>query len=215
MGVNEICLKHGTDKSSELHNYAEKYEVYFSPLKDKELKIFEIGIQNGFSLKTWEEYFQNSKIYGIDIKNCSRMDTDRIKTFVCDQTDTNKLSGINNEHGPFDIIIDDGSHFSHHMRTSFDHLFPLLKPGGLYIVEDIHCCYWRNFNRGDTSFMDRMKELLDLINSNGKCGLAEIKNIHKDNFYQEKRLGEMNWWEENIEYLHTYKSIMFIKKRDK
>ena len=213
MKVNDLCLKYGTDKSSELHNYSEKYELYFSELKDRELNILEIGIQNGYSLKTWEEYFTKSKIIGIDIKNLSYLNTDRVKTIVCNQRDTVKLTDINNQEGPFDIIIDDGSHFSSDMKLSFDHLFPLLNSGGLYVVEDIHCCYWNNFSGGDTSFMDRMKELLDIINSHGKCGLAEIKNIDKDNFYNEKRLGEMNWWEENVEYLHMYKSIVFIKKR--
>ena len=61
--INDLCIKYGTDKSDNLHNYAEKYEKYFSAYKDKELKILEIGIFNGFSLKTWEEYFVKSKIY--------------------------------------------------------------------------------------------------------------------------------------------------------
>ena len=63
-----------------------------------------------------------------------------------------------------------------------------------------------------TEFMDRLKELLDIVNSNGKCGLAEIKNVTEDHFYQSKTLGEMTWWELNLSYIHLYKSIVFIKK---
>jgi len=210
--INELCLKFGTDKSSELHNYAEKYESYFTPLKDAKIKILEIGIQNGFSLKTWESFFEKAEIFGIDINDCSRFNTERIKTFICDQRNTSELEKISKEFGPFDIIIDDGSHVSSDMKITFDCLFPLLNHGGLYIVEDLHCCYWQNFSKGNTDFMDMLKNLLDLTNSNGKCGLAEIKNIDKDGFYQEKRLGEMNWWEKSIQYIHLYRSIVFIKK---
>lgn len=210
--LNDICIKYGTDKGSNLHNYAEKYERYFEEYKDKELKILEIGIFNGSSLKTWEEYFSKSKIYGIDIVNCSSMDTDRIKTFICDQNNINGLKEINDMYGPFDIIIDDGSHVSKDMKNTFDLLFPLLNNNGLYIVEDLHCCYWDDFSPNETEFMDRLKELLDITNSNGKCGLAEVKNIHQDHFYQTKVLGEMNWWELNVAFINLYKSIVFIGK---
>jgi hypothetical protein len=212
MDINEICLKYKTDKSSNFHNYSEKYEQYFSKLKNEKIKILEIGIQNGYSLKTWCEYFPNAEVYGVDIVNCSHLDNDRIKTFICNQTDLDMLNTINENYGPFDIIIDDGSHVSNHMVTTFNHLFPLLKPNGLYIVEDLHCCYWSNFS-SETKFMDRMKELLDVVNGNGKCGLAEIKNLDSDNYYQNKTRGEMDWWEMNIEFLHLYRSIVFIKKR--
>lgn len=213
MELNNLCLKFGTDKSNLLHNYSERYENYFSPIKKKELKILEIGVQNGYSLKTWEEYFENSLIYGIDLKDCSHINSDRIKTIVCNQTDLQKLESINSQYGPFDIIIDDGSHFSRDMKKTFDFLFPLLKENGLYVVEDLHCCYWDNFSPNDTEFMDRLKQLLDITNSNGKCGLAEIKNIESDSFYQQNKLGKLDWWESNIEYIHLYRSIVFIKKR--
>jgi len=212
MSINEICLKYKTDKSSNFHNYAEKYEQYFSKIKDEKLKILEIGIQNGYSLKTWEEYFPNSEVYGIDIVDCSHLDSNRIKTFICNQVDLDGLNTINENHGPFDIIIDDGSHVSGHMSTTFNYLFPLLKPNGLYVVEDLHCCYWPNFSV-ETDFMDRMKSLLDVVNGNGKCGLADIKNLETDNYYQNKTRGEMDWWEMNVEYIHLYRSIIFIKKR--
>ena len=212
MNIDELCLKYGTDKSSELHNYSSKYEKYFFPLKDKALRILEIGIQRGFSLRTWEEYFINSHIYGIDITNCSAMDTQRIKTFRCDQSNVVGLTNINNDYGPFDIIIDDGSHISSHMVTSFNHLFPLLSNGGLYVIEDLHCCYWPDFSGGNTQMMDRLKSLLDDINARGKCGLAERSNIEKDWVCKDQKFGALNWWEDNVEYIHQYRGITFIKK---
>lgn len=212
MTLDEFALKYDTDKSSKWHNYTEKYERYFLPLQNKHLKILEIGIQNGFSLKTWKEYFPHANIYGIDIEDCSHMNEERITTIQGSQNDVVFLVEVHANYGPFDIIIDDGSHVSNDMRISFDTLFPLLHQGGLYIAEDLHCCYWPNFSVGDTSFMDRMKELLDCINARGKCGLADIRNIQQDHFYKSKKLGAMNWWEKSIEYLHLYRSIVFIKK---
>ncbi len=212
MTLDEIALKYKTDKSSKVHNYTGKYEVYFSSIKNNNLKILEIGIQNGYSLKTWKEYFANSEIYGIDIKDCSKMDEDRIKTLKGSQDDLVFLKTVNDKYGPFDIIIDDGSHFNDHMKTSFDFFFPFLKNGGFYVVEDLNCCYRPDFRRDNTLFMNRLKELLDCVNSGGKCGIADISNIKEDNFYQRKELGELNWWEKSIDSIHLYRSIVFIKK---
>ena len=56
MTLDEIAIKYNTDKSSHFHNYCEKYNMYFSPKRNDELKILELGIQNGYSLKTWKEW---------------------------------------------------------------------------------------------------------------------------------------------------------------
>lgn len=212
MTLDDIALKYATDKSSTQHNYTEKYDRYFSPLRNEKLKVLEIGIQNGFSLKTWKEYFPNAEIFGIDIVDCSHMDEERVTTLKGSQNDLTFLKKINDQYGPFDIIIDDGSHNSADMRISFDFLFPLLKKDGLYVVEDIVCVYWPELSDGGTLFMDRLKELLDIVNGNGKCGLAEMKNIDVDHVYQGKKRGAMDWWEESVEYVHLYRSIAFIKK---
>ncbi len=212
MTLDEIAKKYDTDKSSLWHNYTEKYDRYFGPLRDKKIKVLEIGIQNGYSLKTWKDYFTQAEIFGIDIVDCSLMDEDRIKTLRGSQNDTRFLREVNNKYGPFDIIIDDGSHNSADMTISMDFLFPLLKSDGIYVVEDLHSVYWPELADGGTMFMDRLKSMLDLTNSNGKCGLAELKNIDKDITYQNKKIGELNWWEKTIEYIHLYRSIVFIKK---
>lgn len=214
MKLDEIALKYGTDKSSEVHNYTPRYENYFEPLRNQKLKILEIGIQNGYSLKMWKEYFANSEIYGLDIVDCSRFNEDRITTIKCDQTNVAKLDEINQNYGPFDIIIDDGSHVSHHMKTTFNHMFPLLKLGGIYVLEDLHCCYWSDFTNG-YSFMTRLSELLDITNAHGKCGNANVKNSLTDSHYLKNAdTKPLNAWEKTLEYVHLYRSIAFIKKFD-
>ena len=67
--LNEIATELGTDKASFGHNYVEKYEKYFSEYRDKDIKLFEIGIDKGYSVQLWKEYFTQAKIYAIDIKD--------------------------------------------------------------------------------------------------------------------------------------------------
>lgn len=212
MTLDEIAIKHNTDKSSRAHNYTEKYDFFFSPRREQKIKILEIGIQNGFSLKTWKEYFPQGTVYGIDVVDCRHLDESRLTTLQGSQNDLAFLQSIHDRYGPFDIIIDDGSHVSSDMRISFDLLFPLLKNGGIYVVEDLHCCYWPDFKERSYDFMDRLKQLLDRVNSRGKCGLADINNLSQDLFYQRRTLGEMDWWDQSIDAIHLYRSIVFIRK---
>lgn len=215
MTLDELAIKYKTDKSSKLHNYTEKYDRYFSPWREKNIKVLEIGIQDGYSLKTWKDYFPNAHIYGLDVVDCKHMDEDRLTTIRGSQNDLAALQRLNEQYGPFDIIIDDGSHVSSDMRISFDYLFPFLKPGGLYVVEDLHCCYWPSFRERTYDFMDRLKDLLDRVNSRGKCGLAEIDNLGQDSFYQAGSMGSMDWWDRSIEAIHLYRSIVFFEKSPK
>ena len=140
--IDEIALKYGTDKSSLAHYYTKYYQDNFTRYENKDIKLLEIGIQKGYSLLMWHEYFEKAKIYGIDTTLPNNLNKDRITMFQGRQEDENFIKTINAVHGPFDIIIDDGSHHNDHMRKSFDVLFPLLASGGCYIIEDLHCCYW-------------------------------------------------------------------------
>ena len=211
--LDEIALGYKTDKSSMGHNYTKLYSLYFEPIRQEKLRIFEIGVDKGYSIKTWKEYFPNAEITSIDILDLKHMEEERVHVLQGDQSDTVFLKKVNDMHGPFDIIIDDGSHHNNDMKNSFDFLFPLLKEGGLYIVEDLHACYWgASHNTGDPVFIDTLKKLVDDVNSGGKSGVADIKRDGDDGWYNQKRLPEMTWWEKNVEFVHLYRSIVFIKK---
>lgn len=214
--LDEIAISRGTDKSSLSHNYAKWYSYYFDEIRHEKLKILEIGIDKGFSLKSWKEYFENSEIVGIDIVDLRHFEEKRVHVVTGDQKDAEFLKTVNNTYGPFDIIIDDGSHHNDDMLASFECLFPLLKEGGFYIVEDLHACYWgKTHGTGEPVFIDKIKELVDCVNSSGKSGTANIQRDEEDGWYNQKRMPEMSWWEKNIEFLHLYRSIVFIKKYPK
>jgi hypothetical protein len=99
------------------------------------------------------------------------------------------------------------------VEASFKHLFPLLRPGGIYIVEDLHGCYWERSHRiNQPVFIDTIKKLIDDINSSGKFGVADIRKDIDDGWYIQKEMPEITWWEKNVEFLHLYRGIVFIKK---
>jgi hypothetical protein len=141
-GFNELTrLAEGTetDKGLRGHYYTELYDVFFLPLKNGAAKILEIGIASGDSLKMWMDYFPRATIYGIDIVPKTKLDSARIKTFVADQADRTQLeSFIGKFGGDFDIIIDDGGHLMNQQQISLGFLFKYVKPGGYYIIEDLH-----------------------------------------------------------------------------
>lgn len=211
--LDEIAFECGTDKSSETHDYARKYDSYFSNYRDKEIKLLEIGVQYGYSVKMWEEYFTKASIFAIDIEpNCKSFETDRAKIAIGSQNDSVFLAQVNENWGPFDIIIDDGSHHNESMTISFETLFPLLKPGGLYVVEDLLCCYWPWIqNNVEDNFNRILQKLIDHVHASGYTGVGSKKNNHKDPVFKQDG-HKMEWWDKNVEYLHVYRNIVFIKK---
>jgi len=147
--LQEIGVKHGTDKSFDDGghtyyglSYLDIYAKYFESIRYQPINFLEIGVLDGASLRTFQEYFPNGNIYGLDIDpRCKAFEGDRIKVMIGSQADTSVLEQVRAEIGSFDIIIDDGSHVVDHMITSFEHLFDAVTPGGYYIMEDVGCTY--------------------------------------------------------------------------
>jgi ubiquinone/menaquinone biosynthesis C-methylase UbiE len=211
--LDQIATELGTDKASFGHNYVEKYERHLSEYRDKNFKLLEIGIDKGYSIKMWKEFFPKADIHAIDIVDKTEYAEDRVNILVGSQNDVKFLEGINKDFGPFDVIIDDGSHINEDMTISFVNLFPVLKPGGLYIVEDLHACYWPWVQKNvDANFTNVIKQLLDHTNSSGKSGQAERKNDYNDTVVTQRLMGDMGWWDTQIESITLYRSIVFIKK---
>jgi hypothetical protein len=108
----------------------------------------EIGFANGASARMWEEYFPNARLYYIDIQQqcidiCNRLLLKRSSCHLVDQgKKEDLLNFITTIEGEFDIIIDDGGHTMQQQITSFKALFPFIKKGGFYIIEDLHTSYW-------------------------------------------------------------------------
>lgn len=181
--LDKISKFYGTDKSSEIHNYCEKYEKYFPFNRLEPLKILEIGVLNGNSLLTWKEYFPNSTIVGIDIMNKCLEYTNPLKNIwveIGSQNNSDFLKSIIDKWGPFDMILDDGSHMNDDIIFSFKHLINSVKTGGIYVVEDVCCSYWEDYGGGykkENSVVEYFKNIIDQVNFMGELQ-ENFWNVH-------------------------------------
>lgn len=140
--LTEIANKFLSDKGSvygSCHKFTEIYDEYFHKFIDKNVNILEIGIQDGSSLKMWNEFFNNPNIIGLDISDKSMFDNENVKTYIVDQSNEESINNFKqNINIEFDIIIDDGSHHMRDQQLTLGILFPYLKSGGIYVLEDLH-----------------------------------------------------------------------------
>ena len=174
--LNLLAALYGTDKYGE-HDYTPVYQELMRPWRGKRVRLLEIGVggyqgvMGGESLRMWESYFRRGRIYGIDLYDKSALSGGRVKVFQCSQVDAARLTALAQELGPFDFIIDDGSHMNAHQIGTFGILWPHLKDGGAYVVEDTQTSYWPSYGGGPLggpgyarSCMQWFKDLADSVN---------------------------------------------------
>lgn len=165
--LDELAIKHKSDKSSRFHNYAVKYDKILS----RELtSVLEIGVAQGQSLRMWTDYFPKATIHGADISKASESCvsySNRIRFHLLDQRDRAQLKNME-QFSPFDLIIDDGNHFWMEQILTFETLFPYVKSGGIYIVEDTTTSYWKEYKNHPVSPVEYFKKLVDDVHLNGR-----------------------------------------------
>jgi len=175
-GMDVLAALAGTDKYGQ-HFYTEVYEALARPRRREPVKLLEVGVGGyegwlgGESLLMWAAYFPKGRIYGIDLVDKTALSRDRIKVFQCSQVDRERLTALAREIGPFDFVIDDGSHMNAHQIETFRILWPFVKDGGIYVVEDVQTSYWPYYGGGalgspsyQGSCMSFFKGLSDSVN---------------------------------------------------
>lgn len=212
MTLDEIAIKHGTDKSSKGHNYCNFYELFFEPLRYDALNLLEIGVDKGASLLTWAEYFAYANIVGIDLRgDYEYLHTKRrIKTHILDQSSDADLAlfGIQHE-DEFTVIIDDGSHQADHQILTFETLFLYLKPGGYYCIEDCLCSVDGRWNR-NANVYDRIKQMIDEVNFGYKLS---TDFICADRGKQISKIPNLTYYEKHIEWVFNSPGLVIVKKK--
>ncbi|MFA1549864.1 hypothetical protein [Actinomadura chokoriensis] len=208
-GLAELAVRYGTDKNGGLHWFAPCYERHFAELRAEPVRLLEIGIGGyeephlgGGSLRMWRRYFRRGLVYGVDIHEKSLPGEPRITTLRGDQSDADFMRDLARRHGPFDVIIDDGSHRSDHVIGTFGTLFPFLRPGGYYVVEDTQFSYWPGWG-GDAGDLDSprtsvgaLKELVD--------------GLHHEDLPDAGARGD--GVHEHVGAVHFYRGIAFVEK---
>jgi len=151
-----VMNEYGSDKGglNTWHNYTTVYSALFKKYRNQPLRIFEMGLGSndpdipftmrngrpGASLRAWQELFPRAHVYGADIDRAALFAEGRIKTFYCDQLDRAVILQLWSEpdlKDPLDIIIDDGLHTFEGNTSFLEASLDRLRPGGLYVVEDI------------------------------------------------------------------------------
>lgn len=191
------------------HFYAKHYQAHFRKFKFKKIKLLEIGVGGyhhkdlgGNSLRMWKRYFPFGKIFALDIYDKSFVEEHRIRVFQGSQTDKKILDNMMAEIGEPNIIVDDGSHVNTHVISTFCHLFPKLKNGGIYVVEDTQTSYWPDYG-GDSLNMQNPATLMNFF-KNLTDGINHKEFVNPS--YQP------NYFDENITSIQFYHNLVFIFK---
>ncbi len=216
--LKEIYKNHSGKVSDKWNIYLDTYEEKLSLLKKSPIKLFEIGVLNGGSLEIFSKYFENAElILGCDIdKNCQKLKytENNIKLIVGD-VNSDEISNQIIKNGDFDIIIDDGSHTSKDIVTSFCKYFKHLKYDGIYIVEDLHASYQKEHGGGlfyPISSMNFFKKLVDIINFE-HWGIKKEKNFILRTFKQNYQINMDSINFDEIHSIEFINSLCFIKKK--
>jgi len=166
----QLYSEHTGKVSDKWSLYLTEYNRLFNDYRKKPIRLFEVGIQNGGSLEIWAKYFSNAvALIGCDINpDCALLSYDdpRIGVIVGDANNSKIRDLILHRSPQFDIIIDDGSHLSSDIIKSFALYFPHITEGGIFIVEDLHCSYWSQYEGGlfdPYSSISFFKRLADVI----------------------------------------------------
>ncbi|MGK5594566.1 MAG: hypothetical protein ACSNEK_04325 [Parachlamydiaceae bacterium] len=217
--LDRLGVEAQTDKSSLFHNYTKIYAKHFSSLRNQPIKFLEIGICKGCSVKMWEQYFPKGDLYFIDITDKDiEYHSPRSKYFFLDQANVEQLRAFTKEAGEdFDIIIDDGGHRMDQQLNSFIVLFPTLKSGGLYIIEDLCTSYWKIYGGHGTTEKPKAKDgttlrilqgLVDGINLPGATTwCADIEKMPPE------QRAALNYFQENILSIQFYGNLCIVEKR--
>ncbi|HCM84195.1 MAG TPA: hypothetical protein DIS76_06475 [Rhodospirillaceae bacterium] len=192
-----------------MHHYEDRYEQHLRPIRKDLRNILEIGVgggnapnSGGESLWMWQDYFPHARLYGLDIYDKHHLDNNRIHTFIIDQSNTDSLSEFARKHGPFDLIIDDGSHRGVDITAALRVLYPYLKDDCYYVIEDIQTSYWGDFGGSSIAYnvpetaTNLLKHLIDII--------------HSGEMTCEDTPAKQTGWA--VSELHVYHNIAFIKK---
>jgi Methyltransferase domain len=181
-------------------HYFPIYDRHLSPYRGQAVKLLEIGVFRGGSLDMWKWYLgASSTLVGIDIdEDAARQADSRCTVLIGDQADRDFLGSVVEQHGPFDIIIDDGGHTMEQQVASAESLFPSLNEGGVYLVEDSHTSYWKEYGGGrgrEGTFIEWVKDRID-----------DLHGYHLDEPIEPV-------WTEQVDAIHCYDSVIVVNKK--
>ena len=201
--LKEIFESHSGRLLHKWDHYFEVYERYFARYRGTNANILEIGISHGGSLEMWREYFGSEvNLFAVDvIPECKQFEDAKTKIFIGSQEDESFLAQLRSQLPELDLLIDDGGHTMRQQIVSFNNLFSQVKDGGIYLVEDTHTSYWRQYHGGykrKGSFIEFAKDMVDQMHA------WHINNA---------KVQPVNRITENVAGIAFYDSIVVVEKK--
>lgn len=204
--LGALALRYASDKWGGIHRFTPHYERHLRPLRDQVVRVLEIGIggydnitPGGGSLKMWKRYFTRGLVYGIDIFEKPHVNEFRVQALTGRQDDPEFMLDVARRYGPFDVIIDDGSHINEHVRASFELMFPHVRSGGCYVIEDLWTSYLPGWGGHPVPGADPATSL-------------ELVKSLVDAVQYEEHATPTGGVGEQLPALHVYHNIAFIEK---
>jgi hypothetical protein len=214
--LTEIFDKYSSDKGTGVylaesalgpgfigHRYSDRYPLYLESLRETNVSVLELGVEYGASVRGWRDYFgANAEIIGfdLDVSRAGYQDLDQITLIQGDQGDDAALRSLS-ERGPFDVVVDDAGHIPALQISTFQKLFPVVKPGGIYIVEDIQTQHFPMFGPS-TIVTDFFSNLALHIQANGTAW-------HSAHF-PEHVWTSLDEWQKLVDFVHFWRYMVVI-----
>jgi len=216
--VSRLYAEHLGYVSDKWASFLPVYDRWFARYQNAPIRMLEVGVQNGGSLQVWAKYFANAtKIVGCDINPmCAQLEFDdpRVSLVLGDIKVASVRERILAHSEAFDIIIDDGSHMNADIIKTFKNFYARLAPGGIYVIEDLHCSYWAKWNGGlwrADSAMEFFKSLTDVVNlESWGAGLLPANWVAKLKAKSHTRFNPVAY--ADIESISFYNSMCLIVK---
>jgi hypothetical protein len=215
-------LVSGADQVEKPLKFYDIYDRYFSEFSGQPVTLLELGVHTGASLKVWASYFPNGSVIGIDLIDPGPDFSayPNIVYEVADQADRPRLDAICKARAPegFDLIIDDASHIGYSAAASYSVLFPRLKSGALYNIEDWGTGYYDDWPDGGHYQKIRVESFDGLVPKRlpshdfGMVGFVKslIDDVAGDHI--RPTLVSNLTRTDTMEFMHMYKMFAIIKK---
>jgi hypothetical protein len=203
--MNDLEKYFNQNKANLIHKWRHYFDIYdrhFSGFRNKEIDVLEIGVSHGGSLHMWKHYFgPKARIYGVDINpDCKKLEDEQIRIIIGSQEDRSFLRHLKKTVPAVDILIDDGGHTMTQQIITFEELFDHIDNHGVYLCEDLHTSYWREWGGGykrNNTFIEYSKNFIDYINAwHSKTKRLVVTEFTKTAYA-----------------LHFYDSVLVIEKK--
>lgn len=237
--LDDIAAKYHSDRATRsatpcrIHQfgYTLHYDRYFSALRDRDVRLLELGVAGGAGIKMWRDYFPKAQIFAVDISpDAKRFEQSRVKIYTGDlRSPSFRDQVVRDSGGSFDIVIDDASHSQPEQQQCFDVFFRSMKPYGFYVIEDLQTSYAPAFGSGyqrPGSMLEFLKGLVDCPNWTCYKDNPYLKIMHMGwaNLWRLLHGDEpmpppsppirepVNYYDHNVYSVHFYKNIAFVIK---